>query len=112
MKNTQKEITNSNVDLTPYLDLIKQICVELRECPTLVIMVMYVWRFIRQLGGMLLKQEIDRRARQPESWRKCPCCGHINLRVGYRTAKTIDKYTDRGQELSLNISCLVCYIFK
>jgi len=76
MKNTQKEITNSDADLTPYMDLIKQICVELRECPTLVIMVMHVWRFIRQLGGMLLKQEIDRRARQPESWRKCPCCGY------------------------------------
>ena len=36
---------------------------------------MCIWKFIRQLGTMLLVQEIERRAHQPESWGRCPCCG-------------------------------------
>jgi len=82
-------MNNSHTDLTPYLEILKQICVTLQESPTLVIMVMSLWKFLRQLGAMFLEQTIEQRACQPESWGKCPSCGHKLESKGFQTRQIL-----------------------
>lgn len=65
-------------------EILESIRAELREMPTLAMMVICVLKAIRPLAVALIQEELKRRAKLPEVWPNCPHCGHALRSKGFK----------------------------
>jgi len=65
-------------------EILNSIRAELKELPTLAMMVMCVVKAIRPLAAALIKEEVQRRADLPEHWPCCPHCGQRLCSKGFK----------------------------
>jgi len=56
-------------------EILDSIRTELKEMPTLAMIVMCVVKTIQPLAALLVEEEVKRRAKLPETWPQCPHCG-------------------------------------
>jgi len=62
---------------------------KLHTSRTLVMMVFCVWEGLRLIGLLLIEEELQKRAREPEQWPTCGQCGQRLHSKGFRTRQML-----------------------